>query len=103
MDIPTALDSSLEASSLQDSGPEGESSDVPFVNGQLLVQFKAGTSSTAIQQLMQQQSATIAQTYYGLDNLVLVNLPWYSTAARQDTRHAGYVNMQTKFAATTGP
>ena len=69
VDMPTVFD----------SGPEGEGATPAFINGQMLVQFKPGTSSDTIQQLVQQQGAAIAQTYYGMDNLVLVNLPWYST------------------------
>ncbi len=71
--------SSLDSATLIDSGPEGENGSVPFINGQLLVQFKAGTSASEVQQILTQEQSTIAQTFYGLDNLVLVNLPWYSS------------------------
>jgi subtilisin family serine protease len=42
-----------------------------------LVQFDPGTSSSAIQQILQQEHASVAQTFYGLDNLMLINLPSY--------------------------
>jgi subtilisin family serine protease len=67
---------------LSDSGPEGEpiggGDGVPYINGQLLIQFKPETASNTIDQLVQERGSTVAQRFYGLDNLVLVNLPWYN-------------------------
>ncbi len=66
---------------LGDSGPEGElpgGNEVPFVNGQLLVQFRPDVPATVIDQIVQSRSSAVSQRYYGLDNLVLVNLPWYN-------------------------
>ena len=69
VDIPTTFD----------AGPEGEG-DPAFVNGQILVQFKPGTTQQQINQILTTERATIVQTYYGLDNVALVNLPWHDTA-----------------------
>ncbi|NLX55607.1 MAG: S8 family serine peptidase [Planctomycetaceae bacterium] len=82
----TAVDA-LESSFLLDGTAEGESAGNNFVNGQLLVQFKPGTTQEQIQEILAAENATVAQTFYGLDNMALVNLPWYTPDQSNPTPH----------------
>lgn len=50
-----------------------------FVSGQLLVQFRPEMTPADVNDLVQTYGSTVSQRFYGLDNLVLVNLPSYNT------------------------
>ncbi|MHB0955706.1 MAG: S8 family serine peptidase [Pirellulaceae bacterium] len=77
----------IDIPALVDNGPEGETFTPQLVSGQVLVQFKPGTTHETIQRLLQQENATIVQSYYGMDNLKLINLSFYSQPASTITEN----------------